>query len=46
MRELGDISHTEHKQLAHEIIDAAGVFTVGPEMYKWLVPELHELQYA
>lgn len=42
---LGDMRELEHPKQAHEMLalelfDYAAIFTVGPNMYEYLIPEL------
>lgn len=42
MREIGDIKQQAHEELSEYIQDAQAIFTVGPEMYQYLIPKLQE----
>lgn len=46
MREIGDIRIRAHEEIASHILAAACVFTVGPEMYNYMIPKLKELWYT
>lgn len=45
MREIGDIKKEAHENIASYILDAAVIFTVGLEMYQYMLPKLKELWY-
>ncbi|NDK09221.1 hypothetical protein GW846_00385 [Candidatus Gracilibacteria bacterium] len=45
MRELGTVSESAHKSLAKKILSASAIFTVGPQMYEYLKPELEIQKY-
>lgn len=40
MREIGDRIQEEHISLAEQLLGAHAVFTVGPYMYQYMLPEL------
>lgn len=46
MREIGDIKQQAHRDISHFVWDSAWVFTVGPEMYQYMIPELKENNYC
>jgi UDP-N-acetylmuramyl pentapeptide synthase len=46
MRELWDSSQEAHKSLAFHILRSKAIFTIWPEMYSSLVPELHHQNYS
>lgn len=46
MRELGDISDLAHRELAHHLLKVPTIYTVWPQMYEYLVPELKSLWYT
>ncbi len=47
MRELGPLSETEHRQIAHEASQASDdIILVGPQMKQFCLPELQKLKFA
>lgn len=46
MRELGEVSESQHKLLANEVVHADHLFLIWNEMKTSLIPELIELWYA
>jgi UDP-N-acetylmuramyl pentapeptide synthase len=44
MRELGNPQEA-HRELAFELIDFSHIFTVGPNIYEYMIPELKKIGY-
>ncbi|MCH8518846.1 hypothetical protein LAT59_03745 [Candidatus Gracilibacteria bacterium] len=45
MRELGDISEEAHRDIAEHLYKTDAIYTVGPLMYEYLIPELKNIKY-
>jgi UDP-N-acetylmuramyl pentapeptide synthase len=45
MRELWVVSEFAHKSIAEKILNASAIFTVWPQMYEYLKPELEIKKY-
>lgn len=46
MREIGDAVEKAHTDIASLVTDAAAVFTVGPYMYEYFIPELKKSSFS